>query len=275
MDDERKLYLNTPFGDPVARKFVSDINIPSIVRKSFCLAQRIWDYRYHKVYERHYDELALLKDIHKGERCFIIGMGPSLDKTRFDLIKDEHFIASNNFYQGLDKFGIKPEYWVVADDAVFDIHAENLLRLDTTLFLTEAATRIFLKYRDLYMNGVNKEPIIVKPLGASTTWMDFSKDLRKGAYGGMVTISNLQVAFHLGFKDIHLLGCDCTALKGVHFGDATSFNLQGVVDNEWGSAFARYKVYKKLFEKEGRNIYNSTVGGELEIFERVSVEELV
>jgi hypothetical protein len=38
--------------------------------------------------------------------------------------------------------------------------------------------------------------------------------------------------------------------------------------------FAGYKRAKEVFEENGRKIYNSTVGGKLEIFERVPLEVL-
>ena len=272
-----KLYLDKKLKDKAITCSMLKLNLPTVVKKGFCLARRIKYYKYNKTFKQHYNKLEELKDKHKGERCFVVGMGPSLDKTRFDLIKNEHFIVSNNFYQGMDRFGIKPEYWCVADDAVFDIHDRQLLKQDTTLFLTDEACGIFLKNKNYYMDGIEKEPITIKILGNTSTWLNFSKDLRNGAYGGMVIYSGLQVAFHLGFKEIYLLGCDCTETKGIHFDGADSFNLQGipVQDSEWLPTLKKYEVYKRLFEKEGRTIYNATPGGNLEVFERRSLEDIV
>ena len=272
-----KLYLRTGIKDNIITKAMLNFSFPKQLRKGFCLTQRISDYRYHNSFKQHYDKLKELHNKHLGERCFIVGMGPSLDKTRFDLIKDEHFIVSNNFYQGQERFGINPKYWCVADDAVFDIHAKQLLSLDTTLFLTDEASRLFVQNKDYYMNGVTKEPIVIKPLGDMETWMNISKNLRNGVCGGMVIYSDLQIAFHLGFKDIYLLGCDCTKSNGTHFEGADTFNTEERVikDNEWLPTFKKYKIYKKLFEKEGRTIYNATVGGDLEVFERRSLGEAI
>lgn len=260
----------------IIEKAMSNFNLPFIAKKGFCLLRRTLDYNHHKEYAKHYKKLNELYNLHKGERCFVVGMGPSLDKTRFDLIKDEHFIVSNNFYQGMNKFHINPEYWCVADDAVFDIHYKNLLTQDTTMFLTEDASRIFLENKEYYMNGLTVEPIVVKPLGNLTTWKKISKNLRYGAYGGMVINSSLQIAFHLGFKDIYLIGCDCDASAGTHFEGADTFNVHGIVNenDKWDSAFNSYKVFKDLFKKENRTIYNATVGGKLEMFERRRLEDI-
>ena len=42
--------------------------------------------------------IAALKDIHKGERCFIIGNGPSLNKLDLSKIKDEYTFGVNAIY---------------------------------------------------------------------------------------------------------------------------------------------------------------------------------
>ena len=55
------------------------------------------------------------KDVHKGERCFIIGTGPSLNVTNFDFIKDEIIFGVNTLYTGLLKFGITCDYYAVSD----------------------------------------------------------------------------------------------------------------------------------------------------------------
>ena len=267
----KNLYNKTGIKHSLKDKLWFNFKFPYFVRKMFCITRSVSDYRFQDQFKEHYSRLTELKDKYLGERCFVLGMGPSLDKTRFDLIRNEHFIVANNFYQGMGKFKINPEFWVVADDAVFDIHSKMLLRIDTNLFLTEDATRIFLENKQHYMEGMLKEPIVIRPLGNMDTWKTLSKDLRKGAYGGMVIWSSLQLALHLGFKEVYLLGCDCDLSKGIHFKEANYF---GIIKDVWEPVFERYKICRKIFEKEGKKIYNATVGGDLEVFERRNVEEL-
>jgi hypothetical protein len=42
--------------------------------------------------------LAALKDAHRGERCFLIGNGPSLKQTDLSLLKNEFTIGTNRIY---------------------------------------------------------------------------------------------------------------------------------------------------------------------------------
>lgn len=59
-----------------------------------------------------------LKDIHKGERCFLLGSGPSIKKENLLLLKDEIVFALNNFYVHEDfteiMSGNKPKYYMTA-----------------------------------------------------------------------------------------------------------------------------------------------------------------
>ena len=44
------------------------------------------------------EKLGALKDKHKGERCFIIGNGPSLKQTDLTKLKNEYTFGLNRIY---------------------------------------------------------------------------------------------------------------------------------------------------------------------------------
>ena len=54
------------------------------------------------------DNLIKYKDKHKGCRVFIVGNGPSLNKTNLDLIKDEFSIGMNRISLLFNKTKWKP-----------------------------------------------------------------------------------------------------------------------------------------------------------------------
>jgi len=195
-------------------------------------------------------------------------MGPSLNKTNFQLIKGEHMIALNGFFTGIEKFNVNPDYWCVSDMCVFDDIYKSLFKLDTNLFLMEDAGRAYLKKNLSFERTLENNPIVVKPLGDTSTWNQFSKDLSKGATGGNVMFGGLQLAYYLGFDETYLIGCDC---EGLHFDDTADeeTSIPG-----FGRAFEHYEMFKREFEKDNCKIYNSTVGGALEVFERKSLEDL-
>lgn len=176
----------------------------------------------------------------------------------------------NNLYMGFHDFNINPMYWCVADKYIFDKYYYDLLHLDTTLFLTNGAGQLFLNKIKKYTQHYKLLPVVIRPLSDMKSTAEFSKDILKGVNGGMVTLSCLQIAYYLGFKEVYLLGCDCSS-KGKHYDD--KINRKNV-DDYWEHFFKLYGVCKKVYEENGRKIYNATVGGSLEVFERVKLEEL-
>ena len=49
--------------------------------------------------------LGALQDIHKGERCFIIGNGPSLKQTDLTKLKNEYTFGLNRIYLAFPEMG--------------------------------------------------------------------------------------------------------------------------------------------------------------------------
>lgn len=59
--------------------------------------------------------LERLKDSHKGERCFLIGNGPSLTGEDLHLLKDEYTFGTNMVYKIFDKTDWRPSFHCVSD----------------------------------------------------------------------------------------------------------------------------------------------------------------
>jgi len=233
----------------------------------------LYYYKFYKDFLRYNKQLKKLKNKHKGERCFIIGTGPSLNKTNLSLINNEFLFGVNTLYKGLDKFKIDCKYWVVGDQKVFIEHYKSLLNLDTTIFLAGNAGRRFLERKQHLLKNAKIDPIVIKTIGRINIYKKFSEDLTKGLYSeGNVVITTIQIAFYLGFKEVYLIGCDST-YKGAHHFNGEKHSFQ--TERKWSRIFAAYELCKKSFEKRGRKIYNSTVGGQLEVFERKSLEEVM
>jgi len=238
------------------------------VAKGYEALRLLYGTRFKKQYKVFDEEIKQLHNKHINKRCFIIGTGPSLKYTNFSLIKDEISMGVNNLFMSFIDFNIEPQYWCVADAKIFDKHYYNLLWLPTTLFLTDGAGQLFLhKPRD-YPYG--SRPIVIRPLSDMKSTAEFSTDIMKGVNGGMVTLSCLQIAYYLGFKEVYLVGCDCSS-KGKHYDSTVDVKSK---DDYWEHFFKLYEVCKKVYEKDGRKIYNATVGGNLEVFERRKLEDL-
>ena len=77
----------------------------------------------------------------------------------------------------------------------------------------------------------------------------------------------------MGFREVYLIGCDCDLSKGIHYDGSEETNAPYV--DSWNNVFKLYEICKKIYEEDGRIIYNATVGGKLEVFERRKLEEII
>jgi hypothetical protein len=264
----------------VARYIPPSIKANKICRRLYgafiaCISFSPKKYLYY-TYNRH--RLRRFKDIHKGQRCFIIGTGPSLNKTNLSLIKDEIIFGVNTLYTGLSKFGITCNYYFVGDGIVWQNHHKNIEKLDTILFIGIWPAEIRLSKVKVIQIFRKKEPFVIKEIEPMLAAGRFSKDLSKGAYGGRNVIATMctQAAYYMGFNEVYLLGVDCD-YSGLHrFDGCITDNLEGDgVKCEWSKTFASYRICREAFEEDGREIINCTVGGKLEVFKRRKLEEVI
>jgi hypothetical protein len=225
-------------------------------------------------YKYNSHKLKKFKNIHKGQRCFIIGTGPSLNKTNLSLIKDEIIFGANTLYRGLEKFGITCDYYAISDEVVWKKHFDGILGLDTTLFIGDTAGKDYLSNIRFYKKYQKNKPIVIRGLEdiRSEGWL--SKDLTKGAYWGSTIIIDicLQAAYYMGFKEVYLLGCDCDYSSSHRFDGLPTEN---VVQENWPYVFSAYQIGKEVYENDDREIINATVGGKLEVFKRKELEEVL
>ncbi len=59
--------------------------------------------------------LDSFRDAHKGERCFVVGNGPSLNELDMPRLKDEIVLGSNRAYLGFEEWGFSFPYWAISD----------------------------------------------------------------------------------------------------------------------------------------------------------------
>jgi len=151
------------------------------------------------------------KDIHKNERCFIIGTGPSLknlSKLDIERLKNETVFAVNSLYQAEIIDEITPKYYTLMDnlfwgeDSYFFKEILEKYADAPPVFITDYRTRHYVKelgvedktffvYNKLYpINSIND---------------DFTKNMKISIN---VVSTSILTALFMGFKEIYLLGCD-------------------------------------------------------------------
>ena len=81
-------------------------------------------------------KLNALKDTHSGERCFIIGNGPSLKNTDLSKLKDEFTIGMNRFYLAFPELGFTTSLLLTVNDLVIEQCAQDIRALPIPTFVS-------------------------------------------------------------------------------------------------------------------------------------------
>jgi len=237
--------------------------------------------------------LRSLRDIHAGERCFVIGNGPSLAKHDLTKLANEKKFATNMFVVHPDLEKIHLDYYCVSDCVMWMpagrfsqpcIEAFQKLPY-CAFFLDKSYLPYHMWSRDLHNSQVYFVNVDERRHAFEG---DFSVDIPSHTSWGRTVIIDLclPLAFYLGFKEVFLLGCDCdfgTAKvadgpkAGARFYDSKqdTRQLSAFDTEEWyDQTISSYRVAREVFEANGRKIYNAGVGGKLEVFERVNYDSL-
>lgn len=229
--------------------------------------------------------LRKLRAQYKGsKRCFLIGNGPSLNQTDLSVLKDEVTFAVNGFFLKMEHLDWSPTFYCVEDHLVAEDRAPWINQLKGPIKLFPA----YLGYQFPPAPDTifyNHRPRISYPHG-----FDFSREADKITYTGCtVTFSLMQLAAYLGFEEIYLIGVDASYDIPKDVNTGTGYGV-GVLDMQsddpnhfdpdyFGKGFRwhdpqvdkmveAYAEAKKTLQGSGQTIYNATIGGKLELFER-------
>jgi hypothetical protein len=225
--------------------------------------------------------LAALKDVHNGKRAFVIANGPSLKHTDMSRLRDEFTFGMNRFYLMFPELGFSTTYLTVVNNLVIEQTATDLSALSVPKFLAWRSHRHFPRQLP-----ITQLPIF---LYTSYTGPRFSGDVRGRVWeGATVTNVTLQLAFHMGFKQVILIGVDhnytttgkpntTVVSEGddpnhfspSYFGKGFRWQLPDLKTSEVGYAFAR-----DAYRKAGREVLDATIGGKLTIFPKVEYDSL-
>lgn len=244
------------------------------------------------------DQKRLL-DLHNkfaGNRMFIMGNGPSLNRLSLDLLKHEYTFGVNRIYLLFDRISWRPSFYSAFDLRVVPDNAEeiNMLDIPFKFFATKHCGIIEERSNHLWYLDNSRKDGLDNRFEPSAVITGFGG-------GGSITHLAIQLAFFMGFDPIYLIGVDAdymiqdTVIQSGpdKFGDGILLHLESTRDDDINHFDPRYfgagkkwhnpnvplmiegyKDCKKAIEDRGRKIFNATAGGKLEVFERVRFEEL-
>jgi len=223
------------------------------------------------------EKMAAFKDKHKGERCFLIGNGPSLKQTDLSHLKNEFTLGQNRIYLAFPDWGFSTSYFLSVNDLVIEQSAPEIQALTMPRFVGWRARKWLKPQENLFF------------IHTTYTGEKFATDARERIWeGGTVTYTSLQVAYFLGFKEVILVGVDhnyvtqgkpnATVVSqgddpnhfhAGYFGKGFRWQLPDLV--QWEDA---YRLARRTYEANGRRVLDATVGGKLTVFDKVDYNSL-
>jgi hypothetical protein len=235
-----------------------------------------WDLTFRSWTERRY--LKSVKNTHNGEKAVILCNGPSLNLVDFDRLQGVFVVGLNKINLLFNRTNMRPDMIVATNPSVITQNRAFYENTEIPLFLSSRA----------YTRGLIKTSSAMHFIHSALV-PGFARDCSVSINPShTVTATALQLIFHLGFKQVALVGLDHNfAVKGPsnalisgvsedfsHF-DPTYFadvawELPDLVESEIG-----YMRAKEAFEGAGRLVVNATEGGCLEVFERMHIDKFL
>lgn len=251
--------------------------INAIFRRIYYIPQIILYHMPFGFYKRNRDNLKKFNNIHKGKRCFVIANGPSLKYVDFSLLENEFTIGMNRIYLMKEQNGFTPNYLACIDEKsqINQFH-EELDKVEIPSFFN-------FKLRNKFSKSSNQQFILGK----------FSQSFATGisdAYGNgkSVTYTAIQLAYHMGFEEVYIIGKDHSYNTSQKAG--VGIKSSGNEDNHFIKGYYKkgqnwdapdfageeiaYKIARNEFEKKGKIIKDATINGKLNIFEKVDFFKL-
>ena len=220
--------------------------------------------------------LSRFRDIHRGERIFIVCNGPSLNAMDLTPLRGQIVFGLNKIFLGLDRFGFYPRYMAVVNDKVVAQEARALRAMTSVKFVTDRAAHILPQGSLTYHMRTTQIP--------DPFCHDIARSVREGH---TVTFVALQIAHYMGAAEVVIVGMDhryaqsgppnaeltMTGPDPNHFSDAY-FGYQKWDAPNLAQSEASYRIAREVYAAGGRRIIDATVDGACDIFEKASLDDL-
>lgn len=233
-----------------------------------------------------YERLKKFKNIHYGERIFLIGTGSSLTDEDVLKLRNEYTFSVNSFAKATKRINFYPTYYLFTDGEVMSLFGEDILEQKGTIIFFPQRKGLENKYYKLLSNADNTYEFLMKDSRNWTTFTPgkpkkFSCNIEKEViWSWSCVYAAMQVIAYMGFSEVYLLGMDCIMPAGVkNYMDCRNEKeieeggeMAGYVINQYIDVWKGVKEHTKMLDMK---IYNATRGGELEVFQRVNLDKVI
>jgi hypothetical protein len=208
--------------------------------------------------------LGALHDRHRGEACFIVGNGPSLGRVRLPALRGRLFFGVNRGYLAYAAGLPEIPYYVFVDPTGY-------ARLASEVRAAPVGLRF---YRSdvcgtpAYATAADREPAVELTFHPSPCMDEghFATRLEQGLYRGFTVVTDaVQIAFHMGFAEVYLVGCDLSyAGTATHFYPTGPYEESRRHDMPVSRVCRAFETARLAFEADGRRLVNVTPGSALD-----------
>lgn len=247
---------------------------------------------------------SLLKNTYIGNRCFIVGTGPSILKQNLSLLKDEYVFTVNTGYKIKQFSCLKSNFHVFVDSMYFsqvndcDDFAKELT---DKLCNCERCFFPYTKSRKFIEKYGLKQKLNISYIEEDLfeDWTDEDINFEQiTPLTGTVVVTAVMLAIYMGFSEIYLLGCDCTDIF-TSIGAKTKNNLMTTYswDNEekqqkrleqtlgcrpleqiYRMQYLKFKNFRKInsiCKDKGIKLYDCTDEGLLDCVEKLNYTAVI
>ena len=230
------------------------------------------------------------RNVHKGQRCFVIGNGPSLKQQDISPLANEITFVANYFHlHPIISDTWQPSYYCLTDPVYFDgrepIEREIVKRIPAAPFFVPHYANDFLKTTKALPEDRTYYVGLCGGLEDETSDLpDFTT-----VTPGVQTVVQLAImaGMFMGCTRIYLMGLDHDWLT--QCGVTNNFYSKDEVKNQpdpnlWNYKslmeamtiiWRVYEMHQRIAMKHGIKIINLTQGGFLDVFERARYEDVI
>ncbi|WP_428049137.1 hypothetical protein [Candidatus Avelusimicrobium caledoniensis] len=246
---------------------------------------------------------------HVGKRCFILGNGPSLKQVDFSTLKNEIVFTVNQLPRHPDFPKLHTNYHFFSDP---DFYTENdspegeeFLHVIKSVKTSDNTPQVFYKlegynfvrrhHLDQILNIAYYDNRMVNLTRNPQSFIDFTHQVPEVL---SVVQFAIEMAVYMGFKEIYLLGCDCsgfisTAQMRLQLNEDSLYGFELSLNEktrltkrssvismkqdliQYVAIFEGYEYLQRYCNRNKRFLYNATEGGLLENLPRVHLCDIL
>lgn len=229
--------------------------------------------------------MAKIHNTHLGESCFIIGNGPSLTADDLQTLHERGIatFAVNRIYQIFPKTDWRPTYYVSTDAVMLRDKLSDAEQIPAEIKFIPLQNKYYLGIK---LKGANY--FFRNDLREKDQADGFSLDCTNQVnMRGTVTIACMQLAMHLGYRHIYLLGIDHNFDKIItengeividpsvknYFIEGYDDDVSTEVQHDLGNTTRAYYDVCRFIDKTDVSIYNASRQTKLDAFPCITFEE--